>query len=41
MSTDKNSFLATFDENNRIYKNVELLEGQKIEVFGVVVEFTQ
>jgi hypothetical protein len=39
MSLDENGFLASFDENKRIYKNVELLNGQKIEIYGVIVEF--
>lgn len=41
MSTDsENGFLASFYEN-KLYKKVNLTDGQKIEVFGVKVKFVR
>lgn len=41
MSTDsRDGFLASFDEN-KLYKKVNLTDGQKIEVFGVKVKFVR
>jgi hypothetical protein len=39
MSTDDNGFFASLDKDNEIYKNVELFNDMKIEVYGVDVIF--